>query len=88
MASPAKRPRLDLQEKHVPKTLERQLFDWKEHYANTFFFGITMKQKISGFPSDESIRCVKWLPEESKVVFIFEDGTERTYGLKVSLTFF
>jgi hypothetical protein len=70
--------------------LENQLFDWEDWQetcepGDVIFTGIKMLHSIVGFPPDDQIKRVYWVPSCSYVEFIFGDGSSRKFGLKVSL---
>jgi len=71
-------------------SLENQIFTWTDwdigaEHDDAVFSGITMRQKLVGFPEDDQIESVEWTPSCGYVVFHFKDGSHRKYGLKVSL---
>ena len=44
-----------------------------------------MTQKLVGFPEDDQIESAEWTPSAGWVEFNFKDGSQRKYGLKISL---
>lgn len=70
--------------------LEGQLFTWTNwdigaEQGDAIFRGIRMTQKLVGFPEDDQIESAEWTPSAGWVEFNFKDGSQRKYGLKISL---